>query len=70
MKQGKDIIFFSLNINSSTTVSIKRSRRELSIDMSFKAGIFKYDWITLFPSFTFIPGSIFTVVSSALVFKN
>jgi len=34
---------------------MKRSRRELFIDMVIRKGIFKNNQITLFPCFTFIP---------------
>jgi len=39
--------------NLSTTVSMKRSCRELSIDMVFDEDTLKNNLITLFPCFTF-----------------
>jgi len=44
-----------LNINLQTTISMKRSLRELSIDMIIQRCIFKYNQISLFPCFTFVP---------------
>jgi len=43
---------------------MKRSRRELSIDMVIHKGIFKNNQITLFSCFTFIPKIVlvFTVI--------
>jgi len=40
-KKGEIVIWLFLKINLSTTTSIKRSRRELSIDMVIHRGIFK-----------------------------
>ena len=44
---------------------MKRSRRELSIDMAIYMGIFKNNQITLFPCFSFTPktGASFHSVS-------
>jgi len=41
MKKGKSVIWLFLNINLSTTISMKRSRQELSIDMVIHWGILK-----------------------------
>jgi len=41
VKQVKSIIWLFLKINLSTTISIKRSRRELSIDVVIHRAIFK-----------------------------
>ena len=52
VRQGLSVILLFLKINLSTTISMERSRRELSIDMVIHRGIFKNNQITLFPSFT------------------
>ena len=46
-------LFFKINL--STTISMKSSRRELSIDMVVHGRIFKNNQITTFSYFTFIP---------------
>jgi len=58
VKQGESVSWLFFTINLSTSMSIKRSRRELSIDMIIQRGIFKNNQIKLFPCFTFIPTSI------------
>jgi len=40
VKPGENLISLFLKINLSTTISMKRSRRELSIDMVIRWGIF------------------------------
>jgi len=55
VKQGESVIWLFLKINISITISMKRSRQELSIDMVIHWGIFKYKEIALLPCFTFIP---------------
>jgi len=55
VKQEEGVIWVLLKINLSTITSIKRSRRELSIDMVILIGICKNDQIILFPCFNFIP---------------
>jgi len=52
---GESVIWLFLKINLSTTISMKRSRRELSIDMVIHRGIVKNNQITLFSCFTVIP---------------
>jgi len=52
MKQWEIVIWFFRKINLSRTISMKRSRRELSIDMVIHRDIFKYNEITLFLSVT------------------
>jgi len=54
MKHGETSIWLFLKINLSTTISMERSRRELSIDVVIHKGILKNNQITLFPRFTFI----------------
>ena len=44
-------LFFKINL----TISMKRSLRELSIDVAIHRGIFKNTQITLFPCFILIP---------------
>jgi len=44
-----------LRENVPVTISMKRSRRELSIDIVTYRDIIRNDEITLIPSFTFIP---------------
>ena len=46
--QNKSVIWLFFKINLSTTISMKRSRRELSIDILIHRGIFKNNQITLF----------------------
>jgi len=69
VKQGKSVIWLFLKINLSTTTSMKRSRRELSIDIVIQRGIFQNNQTTLFSSFTFILKTevIFYCVSTPLV---
>jgi len=55
MKQGESVIWLFFLINLSTTISINRPRRELTIDMVIHSGIFKNNQIALFPFFIFIP---------------
>jgi len=67
MKQGESAIT-SLKINLPTTISMKRSRWELSIDMVINRGTFKNTQITLFP---FLPSYlkqrlVFTVEGSLI----
>jgi len=47
VKQGESVIWIFLKLNLSTTISMKRSRRELSIDMVIPKGIFENNQITL-----------------------
>jgi len=54
VKQEESVMWLFLKIKPSTTISMKRSRRELSIDMVIHRGIFKNNQITL-SRFTFIP---------------
>jgi len=49
------VIGLFLKINLSTTLSMKTSRRELSIDMVIYRVIFKNNQTTLFPYFAFTP---------------
>jgi len=51
--EKRNLIIFMINL--STTISMKRSRRELSIDVIIHKGIFNNNQITLFPCFAFIP---------------
>jgi len=55
VKQGESVIWLFLKINLSTSISTKRSRRELSIDIVVHRGAFKNNQITLFSCFTLIP---------------
>jgi len=55
VKQGERVISLFLKINLSTSISMKRSRRELSIDMVIHRNIFKNNQVKLSPCFTFIP---------------
>jgi len=55
LKQGESVIWLFLKKSRSTTISMKRSRRELSIDMVIHWGIFKINQIILLPCLTFIP---------------
>jgi len=55
VKHGACVIWLFLKINLSRTISLKRSCRELSIDMFILRGIHKNKLITLFPGFTSIP---------------
>jgi len=55
VKQEESVIWLFMNIDLPITILIKRSRRELSIDMVIHRGIFKINQITLFPCFTFMP---------------
>jgi len=57
VKQGESVIWLFLKINLLTTISMKRPRRELSIDMVVHGGILKKN-ITFFPCFTFIPKTL------------
>jgi len=50
-----------VKINLLTTMSMKNSRRELSIDMVVLKDIFNNNQITLFPCFTFIPKTVVSV---------
>jgi len=50
VEQGKSVIWLFLKINLSTTISMKRSRRELSIDMVIHKKIFENNQITLLSS--------------------
>jgi len=54
IKQGESVILLFLKINRSITMSMKRSRRELSIDI-VDMFIFWSDIIGLRPFFTFVP---------------
>jgi len=47
MKQGEGVIWLSLKINLSTTLSMKKSRRELSIDMIIYRSNYKNNQIRL-----------------------
>jgi len=49
MKQEETAIGLFLKINLSTTISMNRARRELSIDTVIHRGIFKNIQIALFP---------------------
>ena len=55
VKQGENVIWLVLEINLSTTISMKRSRQELSIDMFIQRGIVQNNQITLFSCFPLIP---------------
>jgi len=54
-KQGESVIWLFLKINLPTAISMKKYRRELSIDMIIDRGIFKNNQISLSPCFPFIP---------------
>jgi len=54
-KQVESAVSLFFRINLLTTISMKRSRRELSIDEVVHRSISKNNQITLFPYFTFIP---------------
>jgi len=54
-KLGESVILLFLKINLSTTISMKRSRPKLFIDMNIHGDIFKNNQIALFPYFTLIP---------------
>jgi len=62
VKQGKGVIWLFMKMNLSTTISMKRSRRELSIDMVIQRGIYKNKHITHLPCSTSISkkGLVFT----------
>ena len=51
VKHGKDVIWLFLKIPLWITISMKSSRRDLSIDMVIQRGIFKNNQITLLPPF-------------------
>jgi len=71
VKQGANVIGLFLKTNLSTAISMKRSRRELSIDMFIHKSIYKNDEITFIPCFTFPPnGLVFTVNKRALNRSN
>ena len=53
VKQRRSETWLSIKINLSTTISMKRSRREFLIDMVIDKGILKNDQIPA--SFAFIP---------------
>jgi len=53
VKQRKNVILLFLKINLSTTLLMRSSRVELSIDMVIHKGSFKYKRITLFLCFTY-----------------
>jgi len=55
MKQKESVIWLFLKINPRTTISMERSRRELSIDMAIHLGIIKNNQFTLSPGSTLIP---------------
>jgi len=55
LKQGESVISLFLKINLSTTIPMKRSGRELSIDVVIHMGIFKNSQIRLLPCFASIP---------------
>jgi len=55
VKQEESVTGVFLKINLSTTISMKRSRHELSIDMVIHRAIFRNNHFKLFPYFTFIP---------------
>jgi len=73
VKQGKSVIWLFLKINLSTNhINEKVSSRaltcrELAIDMVVHGGIFKFNQITLFPCFTFIPKLGASFYSEALL---
>jgi len=48
---------------------IKRSRRELSIDMVIHIDIFQNNQFTIFPSFTFIPKTSFFFFPAAVKWR-
>jgi len=54
VKHEESVFWLVLKINLPTTISMKRSRGELSIDMVIHMGIFKNNQITLFPCLPFI----------------
>jgi len=55
VKQGKSVIRLFSKFNISTTISMKRSRPELFIDIAVHRDIFWNNQIVLYPCFTFIP---------------
>ena len=55
VKREKNVIRLFFKVNFLTTISVKRSRWELSIHLVIDIFIFKNDRITLFQCFTFIP---------------
>jgi len=63
----ESVIWLLFKKNLSTTILMKRSRRQLSTDMVIHSGIFKNNQITLLPCFTFIlkTGVSFYCVSQA-----
>ena len=54
VKQVESVIWLFLKTNLLTIISMKRSRRELSIDMVIHRSIFKNNLITLFLCFTYL----------------
>ena len=48
VEQGESVIWLFLKINLPTTTSMKRSRRELSIDMVVHSGILKNNAFPVF----------------------
>jgi len=54
VKYERNVIGLFLKINLSSGISMKRSRRELSIDMVICRGVYENNQITLFPCFTLI----------------
>jgi len=57
-----------LKINFKTTISLKRSRRELSINMVIDRFIFKNSQITVFSCFTFIPKTDMGLPKTGIIF--
>jgi len=57
VKERKNVIGLFLKINLSTSMSMNKSRRELSTDMVIRRGIFKDIQITIFPCFNLRPKS-------------
>jgi len=62
VKQGESVIWLFSKINMPTTVSLKRSRQELSINVVIHGGISTNNQITFFPSFIFIPQTWVVVI--------
>jgi len=55
VKQGKSAIWLFLKINISITISMKRSRRELSIDMVIHVYLKKISSSPVLPSYLMLP---------------
>jgi len=71
VKQGKCMVWLLVKINLSTTLSMKRSRRELSIDMVPHSGIYlkKNTLFSVLPSYL-RQGLVFTKWRGSVVFSG